>query len=194
MVKRRLPAAERRRQIAQAALEILATRGAAALKTAELARVVGTSDAALFRHFPDKAAILDEATKLFEATLMKDFPPTGPEPLERLRAFFLQRLALCEEHPHILRLAFDDRILSTLGDEGRRRVQGSVARSLEFVTENVRACQARGLTPAVDPEVVVWMVTGVVRGAIARATSPSGGTVDAEALWRDVERVIAPGR
>jgi AcrR family transcriptional regulator len=194
MAKRRLRTAERREQIATAALEIIATRGAGGLTAAELAKAVGTSDAALFRHFEDKAAIVTEAIAVFERTLMQGFPPEDPDPLERLRLMFVRRVTLCRAHPHVLKLAFDDRLLDAADAAGKRRVRRAVKRSVSFIHACVSEAQQRGLIAHVDPVVVVWMFTGVVRGAVALATDrPRTKTPDAEALWSEVRKVLVGG-
>lgn len=187
MAKRRLRTAERREQIAMAALEIIATRGASGLTAAELAKAVGTSDAALFRHFEDKAAIVAEAIAVFERTLMRDFPPEHPDPLERLRLLFVRRVTLCRAQPHILKLAFDDRLLDAADAAGKRRVRRAVKRSVEFIHACVQQAQEQQLIPPVDPLVVVWMVTGVVRGAVALARQKP---LDVNALWAEVLTVL----
>jgi AcrR family transcriptional regulator len=190
MAKRRMSAAERRDQIAHAALEIIATRGAGGLTAAELARSVGTSDAALFRHFDDKAAIVDAAIAAFEATLMDGFPPDDPDPLERLKKFFIRRVELCRQHPHILKLAFDDRLLDAAEASGRRRVRRTVRRSLEFVRACVAEAQGRGTMTCADPTVVTWMITGVVRGATAEAAASRKTAPDAQSLWNELCNVL----
>jgi len=57
------PGAERRQQIVGATIAIIAERGLHEWKTAELGARVGLSEAALFRHFPDKDAILVAAVR-----------------------------------------------------------------------------------------------------------------------------------
>jgi DNA-binding transcriptional regulator YbjK len=53
----RKPADTRRREIADAALRIVAGEGLARFTAMAIAREVGVSDAALFRHFPTMDAI-----------------------------------------------------------------------------------------------------------------------------------------
>jgi len=55
------PRRERRRQIVDATIAIIAEDGLAAWKTAELARRVGVSEPTLFRHFANKEEILTAA-------------------------------------------------------------------------------------------------------------------------------------
>lgn len=60
----RLDNKTRREQIAQAALDLVSTRGYRALTVKRLAAKVGLTPSGLYRHFPDKAAILDALLEL----------------------------------------------------------------------------------------------------------------------------------
>ena len=73
-------AAERKAEITAATIAILAERGMADWKTAELARRVGISEAALFRHFRNKNEILDAAVRQETRAirrLLQEQPETG---------------------------------------------------------------------------------------------------------------------
>jgi AcrR family transcriptional regulator len=56
-----LPAEERRRRTIEAAIALLAERGAHGCTTAALAQAAGISEAALFKHFPSLQALFDAA-------------------------------------------------------------------------------------------------------------------------------------
>ena len=56
--RRRLPAAQRERQIVEAAAQFFAEHGLAG-QTRELAREIGITHSAIFRYFPTKEALLD---------------------------------------------------------------------------------------------------------------------------------------
>lgn len=179
----RRPTAERREQIAQAALHILSTQGATRLTAKELGRSVGITDGALFRHFPDKAAILDAAVALFEAELAVP-RSVGEPPLARLKAFFIARVSRVQARPEILGLAFNDRLQDVVGPDAAARVRAVIRRSVAFVRRCVRDAQAEGaLSPALSADVVTWMITGAMRGAAATRRPP-------EKMWGEVERVL----
>jgi AcrR family transcriptional regulator len=162
----RLPTAERRRQIAEAALRILSSRGASRLTAAALAREVGITDGAIFRHYKNKEEIVDAAIELFETTLKASLPPATGEPLTRLREFVIQRLTLVRRHPELMRLAFNDRLAEAAGESRSARVAAVVGRSAGFVHECIVEAQARGeIAHHLSPTILVWMVIGVIRGA-----------------------------
>ena len=101
MARRRFPAAERKRQIAQAALTLLGRRGARGLTAAELARAVGVTDATLFRHFASMEEIVDAAIALVEAELTPAPPDLEQEPLEELGHFVVARIAQWQRRPEL---------------------------------------------------------------------------------------------
>lgn len=171
MARSRLSREERQSQIAEAALRILATEGAPQLTARHIGDAVGITDAAVFRHFADKAAILEAAIQRFEALLDDGAPPRALAPLERLRAFFVQRLGRVRAHPEILGLAFNDRLAEVAGEAGAQRVQGVIRRTVALLRSAVKEAQEQGqLRADVAPEVFVWMIQGVLRGAAATRT------------------------
>ncbi len=64
-------AAQRRDQIVDATIAIITERGLQEWKTEELAARVGLSEPALFRHFPNKRAILTAAVQRETAALQQ---------------------------------------------------------------------------------------------------------------------------
>jgi AcrR family transcriptional regulator len=77
-----------RQALIDAALELIAERGPAGFSFAEVARVVGVSPAAPYRHFRDRAALLAEIARhgfeLFEAELTGAWDGGRPEPMGAL--------------------------------------------------------------------------------------------------------------
>ncbi|HXL92366.1 MAG TPA: helix-turn-helix domain-containing protein [Streptosporangiaceae bacterium] len=82
----RRPAAERRREILDAARTLFAERGFHATTTRDLAAAADINDALIYRYFPDKQAILaalvDEAVAVFGAVPRP--PDQAPLPLDQL--------------------------------------------------------------------------------------------------------------
>lgn len=187
MSQRRQPTAERQRQLAEAALRLLATQGVAGLTAKNLGSAVGISDGAVFKHYPNKEAILDAAITRFEALL--DDPVIAPDtrPLERLERFFLHRVERVRENPEILGLAFSHRLESAAGERGRERVRHVMARSVAFIRRCLREGQrAAEVGGSASPEVQAWMVLGVLRAAATGAT----GRTTPERIWSEVAATL----
>ncbi|HMR07553.1 MAG TPA: TetR/AcrR family transcriptional regulator [Polyangiaceae bacterium] len=191
--RKRLPAAERKLQIAEATLQILARQGVRELTAQSIARAVGIQDGSLFRHFDSIEAMVAAAIDLFEARMAESFPTEGPEPLDQLRRFFLHRANLVSAHPDVMRLAFNDRLIEVAGNEGTLKVQQMVTRSLAFVRTCLDEAQRKQMVRKdVPAEVLVWTVVGVLRGSSgATASLPAKRPPMKPAqAWRAVEALL----
>jgi AcrR family transcriptional regulator len=189
-VRRRLPGAERRHQIAEVALSLIARQGAAELTAIGIAERVGVADATLFRHFASMEQIVDAAIDAFEKLLFDGFPPRDAEPLERLRSFFVRRMTVARARPEVLRLAFNDRLAQAAGEAGARRVRDFVERSVRFVRTCLEQARERGQVADDLPiEVLVWTVTGSLRGA-GLATGSLLRSEPPERVWQAVETLL----
>lgn len=195
MLAKRLPAPERRRQIAATALEILATDGVRGLTARAIAERVGVKDGSLFRHFASKEAIVDAAIDAFEGLMGETFPDPAGDPLRALSELFQRRVALARARPELLRLALSDRLTEVAGAEGAARVQAVVERSVTFVREQLTLARQQGrVRDDVPVEILVWTVTGVLRGAAGASHAPSlrpgAARVDPAAAWRSLELML----
>lgn len=172
----------RREEIASAALEILAEEGPRQLTARNLGAKVGMDGSSLFRHFENKAAILHAALDQFEGVLTATFP-TEPPSWEALHSFFVARLALVQERPEIIRLAFNQHLLVVSGEtEHAERVALIVSRSVSFIRECLEHAQRQSVIPdRVPAAALVWLVVGMLRGAALGAVEPRP---DPELAWQ----------
>ncbi|MHB8876175.1 MAG: TetR/AcrR family transcriptional regulator [Myxococcaceae bacterium] len=184
--------AERRTQIAEAALRIISAKGVHRLTAMELAREVGIADGTIFRHFADKAEIVNAAVDHLDALLGARFPPEGGDPLERLRAFFVERTTLVRRHPEILRLAFGDRLEEAAGESGVARVRRMVERTTAFIRSCLVEAQARKLVdPSLPVEPLVWMITGMMQASVlAAGRGRARPSASPEQTWRTLEALL----
>ena len=67
------PKSNRREQILQALARMLETSHGQRITTASLAKEVGVSEAALYRHFPSKARMFEGLIEFIEETLFTRF-------------------------------------------------------------------------------------------------------------------------
>jgi AcrR family transcriptional regulator len=186
---------DRRLQIADAALRILATKGASQLTAAEIGREVGIADSTVFRHFRDMDAVVLAAIERVQACLAESFPSASGPALARLRALFLARLALVRQRPEILRLATSDRLEQVAGAEGARRLRESIQRSKQFIDTCLHEAQASGdIASDLDLVVLGWVVRGTLQSAVAASVGRQPGAVPSpEATW-DVLEALLRGR
>lgn len=193
MTRQRLPAVERRQQIADAALRILAGRGPHHLTALAVAREVGVADASLFKHFAGMESIVEAAIERFGQALDADLQRAEPEPLARLAGFFAARVATLRSRPELLHLAFNQRLADAAGIEGARRVESITARSREFVLQCLLQGQQRGqIRSDVAAPLLFMAVSGIMRGTALAAPAEGTASDPASGAWAAVQCLLAP--
>lgn len=192
MTKRRKPE-ERRREIADAVLRIIAERGLGRLTAAEIAREVGVTDAALFHHYRGMDEIVLAAIDRVEELLFQA-PPNGGEPLERLGQFFLQRVSAMHRHPGAGRLVLSDILAQIAPAAGTAKVRSFRKRSVELIRSCLTEAQREGL---LAHGLEVAEATVMVLGSLMALTQAgdmvaTNGSADALAVkvWQGLERTL----
>ncbi len=188
----RKPGADRRREIADAALRVIAEHGLGRFTALAVALEVGLTDAALFRHFASMDAIVLGAIDRVEELLFEDFPPDRADPLERLGAFFRRRAAVIRANPGIARLFASEELAHAAPAEGVRRLAAFRARSMGFVRACVAEAEgARRLAPGLGAEEGALLVVGGLLALSHSGAAPAGGADDLpERVWRALEAVL----
>jgi len=186
----RQPTEERRRQIADAALKVIAERGLGRFTTQAIAAEIGVTDATLFRHFASKEDIVLAALDRVEERLFAGFPPEDPDPLVRLERFFRFRASLVGANPVIARLAFSEELPHAAGPRGEQQVESWKQRSLDFIVSCVDEAAAQGRIPRGLPvrEVGVMVLGTLI--ALVRFGELAAGPAAANRAWSVIERMI----
>jgi AcrR family transcriptional regulator len=191
---KRLPTEQRRAQIADAALKIIAERGLRRFTVAAIAEEVGLSEGSLFRHFADKREIVRVAVERLEGQLFTAPPSTGGDPIEALGRFIRGRVELIRSHPGLLRLLFSDDLARAGSDEAADHITALKRRSMGFVLDRLREAADAGLTrPGVPPEHLLILVHGTALSLVFSRDDLqqlSGGASDAEQVWASLEMLI----
>ncbi|MCA9629445.1 MAG: TetR/AcrR family transcriptional regulator, partial [Myxococcales bacterium] len=160
----RLSSSVRKRAIAQAALTLLARDGVGGFTTSTLARRVGVSEAALFRHFPNLDAILDAAVTELEILLFpEDAAPDEGAPLDDLRSLLGRRAAMLRDRPGVLRILFSHELGRAGTPRTAQRVVALRRRSMAQLTSYLQRAVDDGL---VREDVTVKELVSIVYGMI----------------------------
>lgn len=128
--------ADRRRQLLGAAARLIAERGFVSVRLEDLGAAVGISGPAVYRHFPNKDAVLVEllvgiSTRLYEGGFAAvDAADTPASALDALVEFHLD-FVLGE--PDLIRI--QDRDLSSLPEDARRQVRHTQRKYVELWVE-----------------------------------------------------------
>ena len=99
-----------RRALLDAAVEQVKKEGAAVLSLREIARRAGVSQAAPYRHFASKeallAAVAEEGFRTMRDEMLRVAARSADEPLERLRQIGIAYVCFAVEHPAHFRVMF----------------------------------------------------------------------------------------
>ncbi len=185
-------ASERRTEIADAALAVIAAQGLGRFTAAAVAAAVGVSDAALFRHFESMDDIVLAAIDRAGAILFEDFPPPASDPIERIGQFFRRRVAVIASHPGVARVLLSNELAFAAPAAGVLRVADFKRRSVGFVRQCLNEAAAAGLlSSAVSHQAAVVVITGSLLALAHQAGGISGQSNGiADEVWATLERVL----
>ena len=172
----RKPTADRQRELIDAALEIIARRGIAALSTRALAEHVGLSTGAIFRHFPSLDALLEAVVASVEAALDGSFPPDALAPRARLLAFVEARSAAVGARPGIMRPILSEQFMLALPADGAARLRSCVQKTRAFLHRCVADGQSAGVFRRdLDARALTLIALGTVQVLVMTAAIPWPG-------------------
>src|SRR5215813_860968 len=115
MLHDRRPAAARKQQIVETALELVAEHGADAVSAQRIADTIGLSQPAVFRHFPTKEAVWMAVIGWLQDRLADVWSEArgdqrDPPPIWVLRRMFLGHVELIIRYPGLAKVVFSDHI------------------------------------------------------------------------------------
>jgi AcrR family transcriptional regulator len=160
---KRKPTEVRQAEIVEAAMRIIASKGAKRFTAQLIADEVGMTAGAIFRHFANMDEIVEAVVDRMEAVLFEGFPPAAEDPWDRLRAFFEHRVRVMVNHPDISKILLSDHLSHLGGEKPDARVKELKRRSRQFVAQCLQDAADRG---AMANGVTVNGATILVLGAI----------------------------
>lgn len=177
----RLPAAERRQALIDAALRVFSTGSYAGATTADIAREAGVSEPILYRHFPSKrdlyVACLDELWRQTRDRIDAKLTQLGDR--EAVKAVGMTMLAMRSQR--VLPANLWIQALTEAGEdpEIRRYVRRHIKELHGFLAEVIRRAQAAGGVPADrNAEAEAWVFIG--GGLLLSVADRLGGILDQE--------------
>jgi AcrR family transcriptional regulator len=185
-----LPAEERRAITVETVVELAAEQNPSDITTAAIAKRMGLTQGALFRHFPNKDAILRAVMEwVAERLLSRVDKAIGSvdSPSAALEAMFMAHVGFVAEHPGVPRMLFGE--LQHAGETApKRMVQTLIGRYGERVRKLIEAGKAAGeLDPALDTEAAVSLFVGTIQGLVMQSLLAG----DVQRISRDAPRVFA---
>jgi len=197
MAEAKLDTKTRRRQIAEAALGLVANQGLRRLSMAAVARRVGLVPSGIYRHFKNKEELIGAVLDCIEDRLLANVRAARSEradPLDCLYDVLMRHIRYLREGKIISvpRMIFSE---DAGASENKQRVLGLFRRYIGEVSELVRQGQAQGRIRAeLDVQTVTMMLFGIVVPAGILWHLTEGGfdvTRHAQRGWRLLLSAIA---
>lgn len=187
----------RQKQIAEAALRLVAANGMKALSVANIARHVGIVPSAIYRHFDSKEVVLDAVIDLIGDKLMENVHAVQSEtddPLDQLRRLLMRHIKLIRENRGIPRIVFSEDVYSG-NSERKLRMYRIVEQYLDRVAAIISDGKKQGKIRAdIDPNVVSVLFLGLIQPSGVLWHLSEGRfdvTKQARRAWDMVQEAIA---
>jgi AcrR family transcriptional regulator len=178
----RLPAAERRAAIVDAALEVFGKRSYAGATTAEIARAAGISEPILYRHFASKRDLYRACLEEMAARLRDSAEALiSAEPDPREWTFAIPRAIDLLRKNAIYPSQMWIQALSEVGEDAElsRYLRRHVRELHDFAAGIIRRAQeAGGVATDRDPDAEAWIGIGV--GLLRSVQARLGGVLTAD--------------
>ena len=159
--------------LVEAALLLAAQRSPADITTADLARAVGISQGAVFKHFASKEtiwlAVLDWTAETLMARLQAAAEGAKHAALPALRAVFLAHVDFVMSYPGVPRLIFQE--LQSPGDTAlKSRVRVLMQRYRQLLLAVLQQAEKQqALRPGIDLQAASVLFIGSVQGLVMQA-------------------------
>lgn len=161
----------RKDQILQALARMLESAPGERITTAALAREVGVSEAALYRHFPSKARMFEGLIKFIEETLFARISRIIAEEESaelRCQNILLLLLTFCDKNPGMTRLLTGDALAGET-ERLRERIAQFFGRLESQLKQVLREAQIReNLKTTISPAVLANLLLATTEGRLVQ--------------------------
>lgn len=185
-----LPAKERREATVEAVVALAAEQNPNDITTAAIAKRMGLTQGALFRHFPNKDAILQAVMEWVAERLLARVDKAvqlKSSPLAALEAMFMAHVEFVVEHPGVPRMLFGE--LQRAEETGPKRMAQTLIHGYgERLRRLIETGKASGeLDADNDTEAAVLLFIGTIQGLVMQSLLAG----DLSRIRNDAERVFA---
>lgn len=196
--QRRLSTEVRRAQIADAARAVAVRYGTEHVTVRRIAKEIGVSEGALYRHFKSKRDILSLMVERIEEELVGDIEKgisAEDRPLEMLDKSLRNHISASEK-----RRGVSFQVVAEIISLGDKRLSKQASQALDAYTGRIRDILVRGIKAGeirrdVDPDRVAMLIAAAVQGLVSRwALSNYAFNLEQEyaSLWIVLREGIVP--
>ncbi len=167
-----LPAEERRAATVEAVIDLAGEKNPSDITTSDIAKRMGLTQGALFRHFPTKDSILQAVLSWVTERLLSrvDRAAEGMQsPIAALEAMFMTHIDFVSEQPGVPRMLFGE--LQRAGETlPKRIVQTMTHHYAERLHRLLRAGVAQGeLDATLDVDTAAVLFIGSIQGLVMQS-------------------------
>lgn len=170
--RKNLSAEQRRAVTVESVVELAGSQNPSEITTAAIAEHMNVTQGALFRHFPNKAAIWQSVMEWMAERLLArlDQSVRGIDSaLDSMEAMFLSHIEFVAEHPGVPRMMFGE-LQRAKSTPAKRMVQTLIARYGQRLQELVDKGKASGeVAESVDGEAAATLFIGMIQGLVMQS-------------------------
>lgn len=167
-----LPAEERRAVTVEAVVELAAEQNPSEITTSAIAKRMGLTQGALFRHFPSKGAIIQAVMEWVAVCLMSRVDKAArmaDSPLAALEAVFMAHVAFVIERPGVPRMLFGE-LQRAEETASKRMVQTLICHYGERLHQLIKkGIVEKELDPELDVEAAANLFVGTIQGLVMQS-------------------------
>lgn len=184
-----LPAEQRRAATVEAVVELAAEQNPSDITTAAIAKRMGLTQGAIFRHFPNKEAILLAVMEWVTEQLLSRLEKAvlaEPSPVAALKAMFMAHVEFVVAHPGAPRMLFGE-LQHAEQTPAKRMAQTFIRRYGERLHRLIEAGKACGeIETGLDTEAAATLFIGTIQGLVMQSLLAG----DVGRIRRDAPRVF----
>jgi len=185
--RQRQSAETRREETVEAVIQLASAHSPEGITTQAIATRIGVTHGALFRHFPDKAAIWRSVFDWLGVRLGRVADAafaSGGTPLEVLERLFHAQVAFVADHPGVPRILFHE-LQRPPGSPLQLLARNIVGGYRERLKTLIQRAKAAGELPAgLDEEAAAVLFVGTIQGLVVQSTLFAGALDMREAAQR----------
>lgn len=167
-----LPADERRAVTVETVVQLAAEQNPTDITTAAIAQRMGLTQGALFRHFPNKSAILQAVMAWVAERLLGRVDKAiaaAPSPLAALEAVFLAHIDFIVRHPGVPRMLFGE-LQRAEDSPAKQMVRSMIGGYSARVQGLIEQGKARGeLAADLDAAAAATLFVGSIQGLVMQS-------------------------
>ena len=187
----------RKQQIARAAMEIISEEGLHNLVMVKIAKRVGVTDAAIYKHFRSKNDMLLYMIEELEKSMIERFIAYighVTDPIDQLYNLLSFQFEFIEENKGIPRIIFSES-LQQQNKEIKVKITNLLTNFLQIIKDILKAAKKNGqVHEEIDVDAAASIFVGMIQSSVvfwALSDFSYSLRVRQAALWREYRRIIS---